>query len=292
MLTLKQALEESRDLEQVSDSWRLDAELLLADAIESTREHLFTWPDQELSETQRSTFRSHHQRRQQGEPVAYILGRQAFWDFELQVNEHMLIPRPETELLVENAIELLSADDGIQNSVPRKIVDLGTGSGAIALALAKAGVEFGWQVLAVDKSADALVVAKKNAENLQLTNIEFSQASWCDGLEKNSCDMIIANPPYLAPDDVYLQQGDIRFEPQSALVADECGLADIRTIVLQAKDILKNESWLLLEHSYAQGEAVAEILESVGFVNIRCKVDLASLDRVTLAQYPNVLSET
>lgn len=283
MLTIKQALEDARPLQAVSESWQLDAELLLADALQTGREHIFTWPSQELLPQQLDVFRSHCKRRQQGEPIAYILGRRAFWDFELQVNQHVLIPRPETELLVETAIELLR-DYQLQSSqLQLQILDLGTGSGAIALALARS--DKNWQVTAVDSSEDALQVARKNAEALKVSNIEFRQASWCDGLEKFEYDMIVANPPYVAVGDSHLREGDIKFEPLAALVAEENGLADIRKIAEQGRNYLKKDSWLLIEHGYNQKDEVAAILKAAGFSNIECKKDLAGIDRMSAAQF-------
>lgn len=282
MLTIKQALEEARPLQAVSESWQLDAELLLADVLQKRREHILTWPEQQLLQQQLDVFRKHCERRQQGEPIAYILGRRAFWDFELQVNHHVLIPRPETELLVETAIELLRHKSQDRQSAAVQILDLGTGSGAIALALARS--DENWQLTAVDLSEDALQVARKNAESLGVSNIEFCQASWCDGLEQFEYDMIVANPPYIAAGDNHLGEGDIRFEPRTALVAEENGLADIREIAEQAGKYLKKDSWLLVEHGYNQKDEVAAILRAAGFSDIECKKDLAGVDRMTAAR--------
>lgn len=293
MLTIKQALEEAASLRAVSESWQLDAELLLADALQKSREHIFTWPTAELLQSQLDVFRSHCKRRQQGEPIAYILGRKAFWDFELEVNRYVLIPRPETELLVETAIELLrgqqlqssqsQSQPSPQSHPQLQILDLGTGSGAIALALARSDKR--WQLTAVDLSEDALQVARKNAAALKVSNIEFRQASWCDGLEEFEYDVIVANPPYVAADDNHLEEGDLKFEPVAALVAAENGLADIREIARGARKLLKKDSWLLIEHGYNQKVEVAAILEAAGYSNIECKKDLAGIDRMTAARF-------
>lgn len=279
MATIKQALESAVALQQVSESWQLDAELLLACAIEKQREYLFTWPDGELSSSQLLLYQDYCKRRFSGEPVAYILGRQAFWNFELKVNPSVLIPRPETELLVETAIDLLS-DERFGNA---KILDLGTGSGAIALALAANNKN--WHVTAVDRSAEALAVAVENGKNLGLENIEFRQASWCDGLLRECFDLIAANPPYVKSDDKHLGEGSLPFEPIIALVAEENGLSDIRAIAEQSKECLKKDSWLLIEHGFEQKKDVAQILTQAGFENIECIPDLAGLDRLTKAQY-------
>lgn len=277
MATIKQALAHANTLQQVSESWKLDAQLLLAEAIEQSREYLFTWPDQELTQSQLKKFDDYCRRRSTGEPVAYILGRQAFWDFELIVNPSVLIPRPETELLVETALELLD------NSATAAVLDLGTGSGAIALALAANNKH--WTVTAVDSSESAIGVAADNAKLLRLSNIEFIQTSWCDGLQQDHFDIIAANPPYVEEGDKHLSEGSLPFEPIAALVAGENGLADIRAIAEQSRHCLKNNSWLLIEHGFQQKQAVEKILIDTGYANIECVQDLAKLDRLTKAQW-------
>jgi release factor glutamine methyltransferase len=279
MATIKQALKQANTLQQVSESWKLDAELLLAEAIEQSREYLFTWPDQELTQSQLKKFDDYCGRRLLNEPIAYILGRQAFWDFELIVNSSVLIPRPETELLVETALELLG------NSVTAAVLDLGTGSGAIALALAANNKR--WSVTAVDSSESALGVAADNAKLLQFSNIEFVQTSWCDGLPTEHFDLIAANPPYVEAGDKHLSEGSLPFEPIAALVAEENGLADIRAIAKQSRYCLKKNSWLLIEHGFQQKLAVEKILVDTGYANIECVKDLAGLDRLTKAQRLN-----
>jgi release factor glutamine methyltransferase len=279
MATIKQALKQANTLQQVSESWKLDAELLLAEAIEQSREYLFTWPDQELTQPQLKKFDDYCGRRLLIEPIAYILGRQAFWDFELIVNSSVLIPRPETELLVETALELLD------NSVTAAVLDLGTGSGAIALALAANNKR--WSVTAVDSSESALGVAADNAKLLQFSNIEFVQTSWCDGLPTEHFDLIAANPPYVEAGDKHLSEGSLPFEPIAALVAEENGLADIRAIAKQSRYCLKKNSWLLIEHGFQQKLAVEKILVDTGYANIECVKDLAGLDRLTKAQRLN-----
>lgn len=279
MATIKQALEQADSLRQISESWQLDAELFLADALEQAREHLFTWPEQELTQSQFEKFDAYCGRRLAGEPVAYILGKQAFWDFELIVNPSVLIPRPETELLVETALELLDSSDAAS------VLDLGTGSGAIALALAANNPR--WSVTAVDRSAAALLVARENASQLQIPNIEFHETSWCDGLSRDHFDLIAANPPYVEEGDKHLSEGSLPFEPIAALVAGENGLADIRSIAEQARECLKQNSWLLIEHGFQQKQAVAKILDEAGYRHIECVQDLAGLDRLTKAQWIN-----
>jgi len=278
-LTIKQALARAAELKVVSDSWQLDTELLLAQALATTRTVLHTWPERVIEADALLRFESMFERRVNGEPIAYILGRRDFWDFELTVNSHVLIPRPETELLVESALQLV-ANHAV---VPGHIADLGTGSGAVAIALARELPQC--QVSAIELSVEALTVAKQNALRLQLTSINFHEGSWCEGLSANSLDMILANPPYVAENDLHLQQGDLRFEPVIALVASNSGLADIKSIVSGGRSVLKQGAWLLLEHGYQQGAAVADILQSNGFAKIACKQDYAGLDRVTLGQW-------
>lgn len=279
MVTIKQALKQAGSLRQISESWQLDAELFLADALERAREYLFTWPEQELTQSQLEKFDAYCGRRLAGEPVAYILGKQAFWDFELIVNPSVLIPRPETELLVETALELLDSSDAAS------VLDLGTGSGAIALALAANNPR--WSVTAVDSSDAALLVARENARRLQIANIEFRETSWCDGLQRDCFDLIAANPPYVEEGDKHLNEGSLPFEPIAALVAGENGLADIRSIAEQARECLKQNSWLLIEHGFQQKRAVAKILNEAGYGQIECVQDLAGLDRLTKAQWIN-----
>lgn len=279
VLTIQQALQRASELKAVSDSYRLDTELLLAEALSQTREYLHTWPERSIAPEQERLFGQLFARRVNGEPLAYILGRKDFWDFQLLVNDSVLIPRPETELLVETAIELMRA----QADPKIHIVDLGTGSGAIAIALARelpAG-----KVTAVDRSADALHVAQLNAQRLAVSNIEFCEGSWCDKLADNSAEVIVANPPYVALDDPHLQQGDLRFEPDMALAAGDEGLADIKLIVQQATRVLRNRGWLLIEHGYNQGRQVAALFGASGYQQVASKTDYAGLDRLTVGQW-------
>lgn len=277
MATIKQALSQARTKLQASDSARLDAELLLAHALKQAREYLFTWPEREVPAATLTRFDDYCDRRAGGEPVAYITGRQAFWSFELAVSPAVLIPRPETEILVEAALELLDGADSAS------ILDLGTGSGAIALALATQNSA--WRLTAVDSSAAALAVAEENAAELGISNIEFREASWCDGLQPNHYDLIAANPPYVQAGDPHLSQSSLPFEPIAALVAEQDGLADIASIAAQARHCLRSGGWLLLEHGFQQREAVRSLLIDAGYENIECRQDLAGLDRMSRAQF-------
>lgn len=279
-VSIASALAGAQQLAAVSDSWRLDAELLLADVLGKRREYLVSHGEQELTATSLEQFQQLLARRQQGEPVAYILGRKGFWDFELAVTPAVLIPRPETELLVEAALELAAS---FSDSTLR-MADLGTGSGALAIALARSNPH--WQVSAVDASGDALAVARGNAERLDCAGIEFLQGSWCEPLPDSDYAIMVANPPYVAVDDSHLQRDGLAFEPQQALVADQDGLADLAAIITQAPRCLKRDSWLLLEHGFEQRIPVAELLLAAGFVDVGCRQDYAGNDRMSQARWP------
>lgn len=268
-----------RLLENSSDSWRLDAELLLAHVLDKSREYLLTWPEFEVEEADQKKFEGLLNRRSKGEPVAYLIGKKYFWDFELSVNPDVLIPRPETELLVEKAIEL-TADN---KSISIKLADLGTGSGAIAIALAKQNSA--WQVTAVDKSSEALTVAKNNATALNVTNIEFLQGSWCQPLAAENYDLVAANPPYVEAGESHLTEGSLPFEPLMALVAEDKGLADIEHIIEKSRACLRDGGWLLIEHGFDQSAEVARLLLKAGYVSIGSQADLAGIERVAFAQW-------
>lgn len=276
-ITIKQALRQAQHTLYGSESAQIDSELLLACALGCTRTYLYTWPEKVLSTSQRSYFESLLDRRVMGEPIAYVTGEREFWTLSLRVNRHVLIPRPETELLVETALNLLPKQ-------AQRVADLGTGSGAIALALAKERPD--WQIYASDLSADALRVASDNALTNELGNVQFAQGSWCDALPAAPLHMIISNPPYIDPQDSHLSQGDLRFEPRSALSSEESGIADIRTIITQAPAHLTPGGWLLLEHGYEQAAVVGEMLAKDGFLQIKTLQDVNGLDRVSLGQKP------
>jgi release factor glutamine methyltransferase len=264
-----------------SDSARLDVELLLAHVLQQSRTYLYTWPEKTLSEQQAQHFVRLLERRLQGEPVAHILGRREFWSLPLWVDKSTLIPRPDTELLVETALDLFAADTHQQ---PRKLLDLGTGTGAIALALASEKKH--WQCLGVDKSPEAVALAEKNRLHLRLMNVCFMQSDWFAALPPGRFDLIVSNPPYIDPQDPHLQQGDVRFEPRSALVADNGGLADLQLIIAQAPAWLSSGGWLLVEHGYDQAPAVRELFASAKFVSINSRRDLGDHERVTYGQMP------
>ncbi|MFD3302340.1 peptide chain release factor N(5)-glutamine methyltransferase [Aquipseudomonas alcaligenes] len=270
-----QSLLDSAEL-PASPTARLDAELLLAAVLGKPRSYLRTWPEHEPGAEQLAAFAALLERRRMGEPVAYILGHQGFWSLDLEVAPHTLIPRPDTELLVETALQLAPA-------TPQRVLDLGTGSGAIALALASE--RGGWQVTGVDRIAEAVALAERNRQRLKLGNAEFRQSSWFDGLAGEHFDLILSNPPYIAADDRHLGEGDVRFEPLSALVAGVDGLDDIRQIIAQAPRHLQAGGWLLLEHGYDQAEAVRELLAAAGFTAVDSRRDLGGHQRISLGRW-------
>ncbi|MCC6075936.1 peptide chain release factor N(5)-glutamine methyltransferase [Pseudomonas sp. GCM10022188] len=260
-----------------SPSARLDAELLLAHVLGKPRSYLRTWPEREPSAEQCAAFAALLARRRSGEPVAYLLGRQGFWSLELEVAPHTLIPRPDTELLVENALALGPAG-------PARVLDLGTGTGAIALALACERPA--WQLLGVDRVAEAVRLAERNRDRLKLDNVRFLESLWFAALAGERFALIVGNPPYIAADDPHLVQGDVRFEPASALVAGRDGLDDIREIVAQAPAHLEAGGWLLLEHGFDQAAVVRALFAARGFTAVDSRRDLGGHERITLGRWP------
>ncbi|GAB4346738.1 MAG: peptide chain release factor N(5)-glutamine methyltransferase [Gammaproteobacteria bacterium] len=256
----------------------LEAELLLAHALETDRSHLRAWPDRLVGPHQSGRFRELVRRRRQGEPVAYILGHREFWSLDLGVTRDTLIPRPETETLVELALERIPPD------AAWTIGDLGTGSGAVALAIARERPHC--RVVATEYSENALAVARENAIRHGIANVEFRQGDWWRPLAAERLNLALSNPPYVPEDDPHLLQGDLPWEPRQALVAGPDGLEAIRCILAGARRHLEREGWLLLEHGYDQGKAVRGLFREVGLGAIETRPDLAGRDRVTLGRMP------
>ena len=275
-MNISQLLQSAVQLNHLSDTSRLDCELLLCYLLDVDRTYLKTWPDRELSETIEEQFQQLLQRRIIGEPVAYLIGTQGFWTLDLKVSADTLIPRPETELLVEAALELELPQQA-------KVLDLGTGTGAIALALATE--QSRWQVSAVDLMPGAVQLAKENCQRCQLENVEIFQSHWFADIAPQSFDLIVSNPPYIETDDAHLTQGDVRFEPASALVSGPQGLDDLRLLVAQSVNYLIDCGWLMVEHGYQQGPAVRDLFEQAGFALVETRVDLNNLERITLGRY-------
>lgn len=275
MATVKQNLHRSPELKS-SDSARLDTELLLAYSVGRDRTWLYTWPEYELTGEEQRRFDALFERRKKGEPVAHLLGEREFWSLPLKVDASTLIPRPDTELLVEMVLEFCPEEK-------RRALDLGTGSGAIALALASERP--GWQILAAEKSADAVALAEENRRALGFDNVEILQSDWFAQIAPQQFDLIVSNPPYIDAADPHLAQGDVRFEPRSALVADREGLADIERIAKQGRQYLAPGGWLLVEHGWQQAGAVRKIFAAAGFRDIESRNDYGGRERITLGRY-------
>lgn len=276
MPAISELLQQAAALQDISDTARLDVELLLCHALKRDRSYLYTWPEASVSDSAAADFQRLFSRRVAGEPLAYILGHQEFWSLSLAVAPSTLIPRADTETLVEFALDL-------EAGTLATVLDLGTGTGAIALALASERPH--WQVTGVDLSAEAVALAKLNAKRLNIANCTFYQSDWFAEISDQRFDLIVSNPPYIDPADPHLAQGDVRFEPRSALVAEENGLADLRTIADKARDHLTDKGWLAMEHGFEQAAAVRKLLQVLGYQSIASARDLAQRERITFGRW-------
>jgi release factor glutamine methyltransferase len=274
MATVRELLRGGDDLPGYSA--RRDAEILLCHALGQSRSWLYTWPQREVPEHEAERYRQLLAKRRDGQPVAYLVGQREFWSLPLRVNQHTLIPRPETETLVSWALEL-------ELPPQARVLDLGTGTGAIALALARERPR--WQLKGVDSSEDALGVARLNAVMLALERVGFTRSDWYQAVAGQRFHLLVSNPPYIDAGDHHLQQGDLRFEPRGALVAADEGLADLAQLIAGAPAHLHPGGWLLLEHGYRQGEAVRALLHQAGFGPVATRRDLAGLERVSGGPY-------
>lgn len=275
MSDVKQALKQAtQQLTHVSDTARVDAEILLAHALMKSRTYLYAHPDVTLTKTQQQIFDQFIARRTVGEPIAYITGTREFWSLPLSVSNDTLIPRPETELLVELTLTM------IPNQPHTRILDLGTGSGAIALALAKERND--WQITACDYSKNALTIAKKNAQQLGLSNVEFYQSDWFSTIPSFlTFQAIVSNPPYIAENDPHLIEGDVRFEPASALVSGHTGLIALEHIIKHSLVRLEPNGLLFIEHGFEQKLAIRSMLNNYGYKEATCWKDIQGNDRVS-----------
>ncbi|HTE42116.1 MAG TPA: peptide chain release factor N(5)-glutamine methyltransferase [Steroidobacteraceae bacterium] len=272
-------------LHAVSQSPQLDAEILLQAITGIHRSRAYARPEQALEREQIEDLQPVLARRERGEPIAYIVGQQEFWSMPLQVSAAVLIPRPETELLVERALELVPLN------TPSRVLDLGTGSGAIALAIAHARPHA--HVVAADVSHDALTVAGANRRKFPARNLELKHSDWFAAFdnapEADRFDVIVSNPPYIAEDDPHLSLNVATFEPKIALIAGPTGLEAIERIVRQSGAHLKPNGWLAMEHGWRQASTVAALLVQHGFSHVRSRPDLAGHDRITEGQAPGAL---
>jgi len=260
-----------------SSTAKLDIGILTAHVLGKNRSFLYAFPDYQLTITEKQNLHNLITTRKKGVPIAYILGFQDFWNLRLKVNQHTLIPRPETELLVEQILHLLP-------NTKQNILELGTGSGAISLALASE--RHNWQITATDISEQALQIAKFNAQNLNL-NVQFKLSNWFTNIystNNQKFNAIISNPPYIAENDRHLTIGDVRFEPKIALISGKEGLNSLTNIITNAPQYLVNNGYLLLEHGFDQGAQVRQIMHNNNFNNVITIKDLSNLERLTLGQ--------
>lgn len=265
-------------LSRCSQSPRLDAELLLEHVTGLPRTQFLAYPERQLPPQAGWSFQQLVKRRMQGEPIAYIRGHQEFWSLLFEVSPHVLIPRPETELVVERALEHLDVTS------ETRVLDLGTGSGAIALAIASERANA--RITALDVSADALAIATRNAARLQTRHVRFAQSNWYAALEhEDRFDVIVSNPPYIAADDPDLHPQVRRHEPTTALIAGASGYESLRSIIASASQHLRPHGWLILEHGWKQSAYVRDLLVRAGFAHVRSHADLAGNERVSEGQW-------
>lgn len=258
----------------ISETPQLDAQLLLCFVLDKPRTYLYTWPEKNLDAATLSRFETLLTRRLQGEPIAHLTGEREFWSLTLEVNPSTLIPRPDTEALIEHIL-------GLSLPEAAQVVDLGTGTGAIALALASEMPR--WQMHAVDLQQPAVELACRNRDRHGL-RVDIRQSSWFEALSGLKFDLIVSNPPYIEADDPHLSQGDVRFEPLSALVADNNGLADIEHIIEKGRDFLNDGGTMVLEHGFEQAGAVRQLFEQYGYQQVGSGKDLAGKDRFSFGR--------
>lgn len=276
--TLAQALLHGRNRIEavVPDTPLLDAQLLLMHVLQCDRTTLMTWPERELSAAEATAYWDLVAQRESGCPIAYLTGVREFWSLPLRVDSSTLIPRPDSEILVETALQTLKKKTA-------RVLELGTGTGAIALALQHERPD--WKITAVDVIPRVVELAQVNAAALGLVQVEILQSHWFSAIPRaQQFDLIMSNPPYLAADDVHLKRGDLRFEPHSALVAADSGWADLVHIAEQSLGFLRAGGWLMLEHGAEQGAELRDLLRKLGYVHIDTALDYAGLERVTYAQ--------
>lgn len=281
---LQQAVQQLSVKQSIAEA-KVDAQALLQFVTQKSSAQLMAFAETPLSLQQQQRLTEYVIRRLQGEPIAYIVGERGFWTLDLAVSDKTLIPRPDTECLVETALSLIA--NQFASNEKLRILDLGTGTGAIALALAYElqQQQKNYQIIGVDRIAESVTLAKQNAIRNQLTQVEFLESNWFSALSTQQFQIIVSNPPYIAEDDPHLQQGDVRFEPRSALVAENNGLADIEHIIDQGRRFIRKQGWLLLEHGWQQAEAVQTLFKRYNWQQIQTINDYGGNPRVTFAKW-------
>ncbi|MEC7876252.1 MAG: peptide chain release factor N(5)-glutamine methyltransferase [Pseudomonadota bacterium] len=258
-----------------SNSKRIDSEILLCSILKCSRPILYAYPDKVLSSTDKNKFEELVNMRSKGYPIAYLTKQKEFWAHILHINENILIPRPETELLVEKSLELISTYS------LNKILELGTGSGAIAISIASEKSKI--NIKATDISDDVIKIARKNANLYEIKNIKFVKSDWFNNIKENNYDLIVSNPPYISSNSPSLRNCDIRFEPVSALVSGDDGIDDLQKIIQESSNYLRNNGWLIVEHAYNQGMKVRKLFLKNNFTSATIE-DYSKLERVTFGK--------
>lgn len=275
-MNIQQAIQlASQNLSETSPSALLDAQVLLSLVLQCNSAHLAAWPEKEISEEQESLYQQLIRQRLQGLPVAHLTGQREFWSLDFAVNDSTLIPRPETETLIEYILTGFSHREDI------KLLDMGTGTGAIAISIAKE--KPAWTITACDVSEEAIKLARQNSAHHQTGNISFIQSDWFKNITATDFDIIVSNPPYIASDDPHLRQGDVRFEPLSALTSGPEGMDDIEYLCSHAAEHLNIDGWLIIEHGYNQAQQVSDCFAKNGFREIEQQRDLSGHTRMTAA---------
>jgi len=273
-MNIQQALQQaSKDLSGTSPSAMLDAQVLLTHVLQCNTAHLAAWPEKALSDDQHADYLQLVKQRRQGTPVAHLTGSREFWSLDFSVDNSTLIPRPETETLVEYLLDNFASRENL------KLLDMGTGTGAIAISIAKEKPD--WEIVASDISEQALKLARQNSSHHDTDNVSLIQSDWFENISQKNFDIIISNPPYIASDDPHLTLGDVRFEPESALSSGATGMVDIEHICSHAKEYLLKNGWLIVEHGYNQKQQVADCFSRNGFTEITQQQDLSGHARMT-----------